>query len=167
MEDNFDFSSPPAERQRTIHAHTLTDEQVKDLTEAYNLFDQENTGMISVRQLWQCMKAVAHVPTDLEQTEILTDFDPDNTGELTLSDFLAIMSRRYRDMTPEDEVILAFKVFDKEGNGYISESEFRHIMTNLGDKMSEDDVEEIIRDADSDTEGNINYVAFVAMMSER
>merc|ERR1712216_873956 len=50
----------------------------------------------------------------------------------------------------EEELIEAFKVFDRDGNGFISAAELRHIMTNLGEKLTDEEVDEMIREADID-----------------
>ena len=57
-----------------------------------------------------------------------------------------------------------FKAFDKDGNGFISAAELRHIMTNLGEKLTDEEVDEMIREADVDGDGQINYEEFVKMM---
>ncbi|KAH8312542.1 hypothetical protein KR044_011347 [Drosophila immigrans] len=166
MDMDYDFATPPPE-ERIIREHTLTAEQEADLTEAFTLFDTKNQGYISMKQLKDIMNAVAHKPSEHELQEYYNEYDPNNSDELYLSDFLHLMSVRYKDMTPEDEVILAFRVFDKEDNGYIHESEFRYIMTTLGDRMEDDDIDQIILDADANTEGNIVYRDFVTRMSEK
>ncbi len=56
------------------------------------------------------------------------------------------------------------QVFDKDGNGFISAAELRHIMTNLGEKLTDEEVDEMIREADVDGDGQINYDEFVDMM---
>ncbi|EDV53619.1 calmodulin [Drosophila erecta] len=163
--DDFDFSSPPPE-VRTIHTHTLNEEQVKDCEAAFALFDDDNTKVIPIKLLRDCLRAVAHTPPENELQDYITEIDTDGSGDLYLSDFLYIMSKRYENSTVEDEVILAFKVFDKDGSGFIHENEFRQIMTDYGDEMEEDEIEEMIRDADANTELKIDYVRFVNMMME-
>lgn len=64
----------------------------------------------------------------------------------------------------EEEVREAFRVFDRAGNGIISAAELRHIMTNLGEKLTQEEVDEMIREADIDGDGQINYEEFVTMM---
>ena len=57
----------------------------------------------------------------------------------------------------EDEIREAFRVFDRDGNGYISAVELRHVMTNLGEKLTDDEVDELIREIDVDNDGQVNY----------
>ncbi|ALC46954.1 CG17770 [Drosophila busckii] len=166
--DDFDFGTPPPEERVTIQrTHSLNAEQEKDLTEAFSLFDQEGTGVIPIKQLGELMHAVAHNPPEHEMQELFAEYDPYNTEEISLNDFLHIMSERYKEQTPEDEVILAFKVFDKEQSGFIHENELRQIMTTYGDVMDEDEVEQFILDGNSNTECKVNFAEFVMMMAER
>ena len=59
------------------------------------------------------------------------------------------------------------RVFDKDGNGYISAAELRHVMTNLGEKLTDEEVDEMIREADIDGDGQVNYEEFVTMMTSK
>ena len=62
-----------------------------------------------------------------------------------------------RDSDTEEELREAFRVFDKDENGYISAAELHHVMTNLGEKLTEEEVDEMIREADIDGDGQVNY----------
>lgn len=57
------------------------------------------------------------------------------------------------------------QVFDRDGNGFITAAELRHVMTTLGEKLSDEEVDEMIREADVDGDGQINYEEFVALMT--
>jgi calmodulin len=72
-----------------------------------------------------------------------------------------------QDTDSEEELLEAFKVFDRDGNGYITSHELRHVMTNLGESLSPEEVEEMIKEADSDGDGQINYNEFVRMMMSK
>ncbi len=74
------------------------------------------------------------------------------------------VSRAQKDTDSEEEIREAFKVFDKDGNGFISANELRHVMTNLGEKLTDEEVDEMIREADLDGDGQINYEEFVKMV---
>ncbi|KAL2535955.1 Calmodulin [Forsythia ovata] len=65
-----------------------------------------------------------------------------------------------KDTDSEEELKEAFRVFDKDQNGFISAAELRHVMTNLGEKLTDDEVDEMIREADVDGDGQINYEEF-------
>lgn len=101
----------------------------------------------------------------------------------------AMMARKMKDTDSEEEIREAFKVFDKDGNGYISAAELRHVMTNLGEfgfgseverayvqfadlllittgeKLSENEVAEMIREADVDGDGQVNLAQLGAVVS--
>lgn len=51
-----------------------------------------------------------------------------------------MMARKMKDTDSEEEIKEAFKVFDKDGNGFISSAELRHVMTNLGEKLTDEEV---------------------------
>ena len=72
-------------------------------------------------------------------------------------EFLALMARKINADDTEEEMKEAFRVFDKEGNGFISAAEMRHIMMNLGEKLTEDEVDEMVHEGDIDGDGQINY----------
>jgi hypothetical protein len=65
------------------------------------------------------------------------------------------MARKMKDTDSEEEILEAFKVFDKDGNGFISAAELRHVMTNLGEKLTDEEVDEMIREADIDGDGQV------------
>ena len=68
-----------------------------------------------------------------------------------------MMGKKMKNSDTEDELRDAFKVFDKDGSGDISAAELRHVMTNLGEKLSDEEVDDMIREADIDGDGMINY----------
>jgi calmodulin len=93
--------------------------------------------------------------------------DADGSGTIDFPEFLTMMARKMKDTDSEEEILEAFKVFDKDGNGFISAAELRHIMTNLGEKLTDEEVDEMIREADVDGDGQINYEEFVKMMMSK
>merc|ERR1712020_755243 len=84
--------------------------------------------------------------------------------KITFPEFLTMMAQTIKYKDNEEEVREAFRVFDKEKTGFISAAELRHIMTNLGEKLSEEEADEMIKEADPDENGQINYEEFVTML---
>ncbi len=48
-------------------------------------------------------------------------------------------------------------MFDKDGDGFIDALELRHLLTNLGEKLTDKEVDEMIREVDVDGDGKVNY----------
>ena len=78
-------------------------------------------------------------------------------GELDFEEFIEFMCRTKKVETSYDAIREAFKVFDKEGKGSIPREEFRHIMTTLGERLTDEEVDEMLDDADADGDGEIQY----------
>lgn len=79
------------------------------------------------------------------------------SGTIDFPEFLALMTRPINTDDIEDEAKEAFLVFDKDGNGFISTAELRHIMQNLGDKMTVDEIDEMIQTANVGPDGQLSY----------
>ncbi|CAF4628154.1 unnamed protein product, partial [Rotaria magnacalcarata] len=71
-------------------------------------------------------------------------------GTIDFPEFLTLMARKMKDTDSEEEILEAFRVFDKDGNGYISADELRNVMTSLGEKLTDEEVNQMIREADID-----------------
>jgi Ca2+-binding EF-hand superfamily protein len=86
----------------------------------------------------------------------LLDRDGGKNAWLTIAEFLTMMARKMKDTDSEEEIREAFKVFDRDNNGFISAAELRHVMTSIGEKLTDDEVDEMIREADQDGDGRID-----------
>ena len=142
----------------------ITDEQRKEYQDIFDQFDKDKDGAIGTRELANVLFTLGQNPTDDEVAAMIKEVDLNNDGKIDLDEFIALMGKRTPDTQTEDEVINAFRVFDKEGNGLIPSAELKHIMMTIGDKMTEEEAQEMINEADIDEDGFINYEEFVRMM---
>ena len=142
----------------------ITDEQRKDLQDIFDQFDKDKDGKISGKELANAMVSMGQNPTDDEINEMMREVDLNQDGKIDFDEFMILMTKSSPETQAEEEVINAFRVFDKEGNGLIASSELKHIMMTIGDKMSEEEAEEMVNEADIDEDGMINYEEFVRMM---
>ena len=160
----------PRGRVRTLdraQADQLTEEQIAEFKEAFSLFDKDGDGTITTKELGTVMRSLGQNPTEAELADMINEVDADGNGTIDFPEFLTMMARKMKDTDSEEEILEAFKVFDKDGNGFISAAELRHIMTNLGEKLTDEEVDEMLREADIDGDGQINYEEFVKMMMSK
>ena len=150
--------------QISFTADQLTEEQIAEFKEAFSLFDKDGDGTITTKELGTVMRSLGQNPTEAELQDMINEVDADGNGTIDFPEFLSLMARKMKDTDTEEELIEAFKVFDRDGNGFISAAELRHVMTNLGEKLTDEEVDEMIREADVDGDGQINYEEFVKMM---
>ena len=126
-------------------------DSVAEIKEAFRLFDQDGDGYISLAELGRVMRSLGALllihlrplvsvsrspllgqnPTEAELQDMIDEVDADGNGMVDFPEFLTMMARKTR-YSESDEIKEAFKVFDKDGNGYISPAELRHVMTSLG-----------------------------------
>jgi calmodulin len=62
---------------------------------------------------------------------MIEEVDTDGNGTIDFPEFLSMMARKMQDTDTEEEIREAFKVFDKDGNGFISAAELRHVRNNI------------------------------------
>ena len=142
----------------------ITEEQRKDFQDIFDQFDKDKDGKISGKELKNAMVSMGQSPTDDEINEMMREVDLNQDGKIDFDEFMILMTKSSPDTQNEEEVINAFRVFDKEGNGLIASSELKHIMMTIGDKMTEEEADEMVNEADIDEDGMINYEEFVRMM---
>ncbi|XP_069114939.1 calmodulin-like [Argopecten irradians] len=147
--------------------HQLSEEQIAEFKEAFNLFDKDGNGAITVEELGTVMRSLGQTPTEAELQDMINEVDANENGTLDFSEFLTMMTRQMKDTDSEEELKVAFRAFDKDGNGFISKDELRHVMTNLGERLTEEQADEMIREADIDGDGQVNYEEFLSMMMSK
>ena len=148
-------------------AENLSEEKIAEFRAAFELFDKDRDAKITTKELGTVMRNLGQNPTEVELTEMIAEVDLDGNGTIDFKEFLGLMVRKMKDTDTEEELLEAFKVFDRDGNGYITSHELRHVMTNLGEALSPEEVEEMIKEADLDGDGQIDYEEFVRMMMSK
>merc|ERR1740117_1218797 len=125
-------------------ADQLSEEQIAEFKEAFSLFDKDGDGTITCKELGTVMRSLGQNPTEAELGDMINEVDADGNGQIDFPEFLTMMAKKMKATDSEEEIKEAFKVFDKDGNGFISAAELRHIMTNLGEKLTDEEVDEMI-----------------------
>jgi len=138
----------------------FSEDQISEFQEAFLLYDQRGDGKIPVSVIGDVMRALGQNPTESEVKKLVVEHRADDrvTFETFIPIMQAICSRSSND-TSED-FIEGLRHFDKDGNGFISSAELRHLLTTLGEKLSDEEAEQLLA-GQEDNQGNINYENFV------
>ncbi|XP_031628406.1 calmodulin-A-like isoform X4 [Contarinia nasturtii] len=145
----------------------LTEEQVAEFKEAFMLFDKDEDGTITMAELGVVMRSLGQRPSENELRNMVNEVDINGNGTIEFNEFLLMMSKKMKVAEGEDELKEAFRVFDKNNDGLISSTELRHVMTNLGERLSDEEVDDMIKEADSDGDGMVNYEEFVMILTAK
>lgn len=103
-----------------------------EFQEAFQLFDSRGDGKIHVAQIGDALRALGQNPTESDVKKFTHQHKPDEriSFEVFLPIYQAISKARTSDTA--DDFIEGLRHFDKDGNGFISSAELRHLLTTLG-----------------------------------
>ncbi|XP_045186893.1 neo-calmodulin-like [Mercenaria mercenaria] len=142
----------------------FTEEQLEEFKETFSLFDKEGDGSISLKELGTVLRALGQHPTEADLNDLVGNLEVEGHMTIEFPEFLSILAKIIKDTDPETELTEAFKVFDKESSGNISNADLRRIMTTYGEVLNDEEVEEMIREADTDGDGIVDYAEFISMV---
>ena len=144
----------------------LSEEQRQEIKEAFELFDTDKTGTIDYHELKVAMRALGFDVKKQEVLSIMKDYDRDNAGQIEYPDFLEIMTQKISERDPVEEIIKAFKLFDEDSTGRISLRNLRRVARELGENLSDDELQAMIDEFDKDGDGEISENEFLAIMKQ-
>jgi len=144
----------------------LSEEQTQEHREAFSLFDKRGSGTIESEALGDLLRALGQNPTGAQLKEIVSSL-PEQAKPIKFETFLDIINRPdgFKAAGTHEEFLQGFQVFDKEGNGYISAGELRYVLTSLGEKLTDAEVDELLRGVDVDKDGLIAYEEFIKLIT--
>ena len=144
----------------------LSEQEICELHEAFNIFDVESDGSIDSKQLIILMNSLKQYPSQKELEKILNEFNIDKNGQIYFNQFLKIMAKRLKNLKEDEDRYLKnlFSNLDRNNNGLISIHEIRYIVTHSSENISEKDIETIMKEADTDGDGLISFEEFMTIM---
>jgi len=147
----------------------LTPAQIEQFKKYFMMFDKDKKGYIHTSQVGQILRTMGQAFEERDLKQLIKEFDSDGSNQIEFEEFAALVARFIMDDEDsgalEEELREAFRLYDKQGNGYINVSDLRDILRALDDNITEDELDEMIAEIDTDGSGTVDFDEFMEMMS--
>jgi len=161
----------PAHGQRArVSPLRLTETQIFEFREAFQLFDKDGDGHVTLKELKVVFLTLGQMPSDEELMDMIREVDNDGNDTIEFEEFCALMVKNMNQKDDESTLIEAFSILDEDSSGSIERSELRAMMKNFSkatEEIDDTEIDALLQEADTDGDGQISFEEFTkAMMSE-
>ena len=165
LEKNNKNLVPEIDPDKIKEINNLTEMEIALYKEAFQIFDKHSEGYISSNELGTIMSSLGFNISDEDLNEITNIYDNEqNNNMIDFISFLEIISKKKGNIYKEEDLIDAFRIFDKEGNGKISSKELLYVMMSSGEDFNENYIKELINESSMEHDEFIDYQKFVKLL---
>jgi centrin-1 len=145
----------------------LTEDEIEEIKEAFDLFDSDGSGTIDPSELKSAMQSLGFEAKNQTIYQMISDLDKDGSGAIDFDEFLDMMTARMSDKDTREDINKVFRLFDDDKTGYISIKNLRRVAKELGETMTDEELLEMIERADSDGDGQVSQEDFYNIMTKK
>ena len=151
--------------QESEFIQNLSEQEICELREAFNIFDKDSDGSIPLDKLILLLKSLKQNPTQNEIKELAETF---GNLKINFNQFLIIMAKRIEKKNIDEDKYFRslFDVMDRNKNGKISLEEIKYLISHSNVDISDEDIKFLTKEADSDGDGLISYDEFLIFMKD-
>jgi centrin-3 len=164
------YSKIGKDNMATLTDTTLSETEIEDTKEAFDLFDTSRRGSIDLHAFNVAMKAMSFTLTAEEAETTVANIVEANghqfDGRVDYQTFLEIVRRKTAKRDPVDHLMKAFNLFDSDNTGKISIKNIQTVATKLGEHLKLSEVEAMVDEFDRDQDGYINRQEFLYIMQQ-
>ncbi|KAF6206926.1 hypothetical protein GE061_018162 [Apolygus lucorum] len=146
----------------------LPPEQIAVLKKAFDAFDRDHSGSIPTDMVADILRLMGQPFNKKILDELIEEVDADKSGRLEFEEFITLAAKfivEEDDEAMQKELREAFRLYDKEGNGYIPTSCLKEILHELDEQLTNEELDMIIEEIDSDGSGTVDFDEFMEMMT--
>ncbi|XP_052431250.1 centrin-2 isoform X3 [Carassius gibelio] len=112
------------------------------------------------------MRALGFEPKKEEIKKMIAEVDKDATGKISFGDFMTVMTQKMAEKDSKEEILKAFRLFDDDETGKISFRNLKRVAKELGENLTDEELQEMIDEADRDGDGEVNQQEFLRIMKK-
>jgi centrin-1 len=112
------------------------------------------------------MRALGFEPKKDEIKKMISDIDKDGSGTIDFQEFLEMMTNKMSEKDSREEILKAFRLFDDDETGKITFKNLKRVAKELGENMTDEELQEMIDEADRDGDGEICEEEFLRIMKK-
>ncbi len=143
---------------------TLDEDKIKECKIVFDMLDKDKDTKITTKELGNALRISGAAPSQQELEMIIQGLEESGNNLITFEKFLALFEKLINNQDSEEDIINEFKKMDKIGNGTISEKDLRDLMSNYGNALTQDEIEDVIQEANVDQNGYINIENFTKIL---
>jgi Ca2+-binding EF-hand superfamily protein len=146
----------------------LTEKQIDELRKAFALFDTDEDNYITIKELSEIMRKLGNPPSITELQDMESEVDIDGNGNISFQEYISIMARRMNINEKEDELKEVFNLIVREKElNKIGPSDLKALMIAINIKITDDEIMDMIKEADHDLDGYISYEEFKNILENK
>jgi centrin-1 len=151
--------------KKTSSRPGLSDDEIEELRQAFDLFDTDGGGTIDPKELRAAMRSLGLETKNQTVYQMIQDIDKDAKGEIDFDEFLDLMTSKLAGSDTEEDVQKIFHLFDDDETGFITVHNLKRVANELGERMDDAELLEMIERADLDQDGQISPTEFYRIMT--
>ena len=146
----------------------LTEDEVLEIREAFDLFDTDHSGEIDVAELKQALMNLGIDTKNQTLQNMLADIDKNGNANIDFDEFIDMMTAKMSDKDTREDLEKVFELFLGDDDAdKIDIKHLKRVCKELNENMSDDELNEMIVRADTDRDGKVSFEEFYAIMTKK
>lgn len=145
----------------------LTEDEIQEIKEAFDLFDTDGSNSIDPKELRAAMQSLGFEAKNQTIFQMISDLDKNKSGNIDFDEFLDMMTARMSDRDTREDINKVFRLFDDDCTGSITIRNLRRVAKELGETMTDEELQEMIDRADSNGDACVTMDDFYNIMTKK
>ena len=154
--------------KKNYEKNGLTEDEVLEIKEAFDLFDTDKSGEIDVAELKQALMNLGIDTKNQTLQNMLSDIDKNGNANIDFDEFIDMMTAKMSDKDTREDLMKVFELFIGDDNtDKIDIKHLKRVCKELNENMSDEELNEMIVRADTDRDGKVSFEEFYAIMTKK